>query len=73
MPIESSAKSKAILLIVVVVPSLMFGLGVLGYLAARSAGLGNDSIWIALVLATVGFVVSILLTLRVGKAFENKK
>lgn len=72
MPLSQNAKTKAILLIIVVVPALMFGLGAASFLIARAAGLGNDSIWIALVMSTIGFIVSIVLTLRVGKSFEQK-
>ncbi|MCL4518543.1 MAG: hypothetical protein M1587_05025 [Thaumarchaeota archaeon] len=68
---NKKAKTRAILLVVVIVPSLMFGLGVLGFLLARSAGLGDASIWIALVLSTIGFAISVLLTLRIGKSFEK--
>jgi Na+-driven multidrug efflux pump len=49
----------------------MFGLGVSGFLIARAAGLGNNSIWIALVLSTIGFALSIVVTMRVGRRYEK--
>lgn len=70
---DKNAKSKAILLIVVVVPLLMVGLGLAGFFLAQWIGLGEESVWIALILSTVGFVISIALTLRVGKSFEKIK
>lgn len=70
---DKNAKTKAILLIVVVVPSLMVGLGLAGFILAKHVGLEAESIWIALILSTAGFAISIVLTLRVGKAFETKR
>ena len=49
----------------------MFGLGATGFEVARTIGLGNNSIWIALVLSTIGFALSIIITLRAGKRYEN--
>lgn len=51
----------------------MFGLGVCGFLVARAVGLGNNSIWVALVLSTVGFALSIMITLRMGRQYEQIK
>jgi Kef-type K+ transport system membrane component KefB len=68
---KKSARNKALVLILVVVPALMFGLGASGFLIARAAGLGNNSIWIALVLSTIGFALSIIITLRVGRQYEK--
>ena len=68
---KKSARNQAILLIVVIVPLLMFGLGASGFLVAKAAGLGNNSIVVALVLSTVGFIVSIFITLRVGRRYES--
>jgi Kef-type K+ transport system membrane component KefB len=71
MPWSKTARNQALLLIFVIVPALMFGLGVAGFLAARAVGLGNDSVWIALVLSTVGFAISIAVTFRMGKRYET--
>ncbi len=49
----------------------MFGLGASGFLVARAAGFGNNSIWIALVLSTLGFALSIMITLKMGKRYEQ--
>jgi len=49
----------------------MFGLGASGFLISRALGLGGNAIWIALVLSTVGFVLSIVITLRVGRRYEK--
>jgi hypothetical protein len=49
----------------------MFGLGAGGFLLARAIGFGNNSIWVALVLSTVGFIASILITLRMGERYEK--
>ena len=69
--LTKQARNRALLIIFVIVPALMFGLGVAGFLVARAAGLGGYSIWAALALSTVGFAVSIVLTLRLGKTFEK--
>jgi len=58
-------------LIFLIVPVLMFGLGAGGFLLARAVGLGNNSIWVALVLSTVGFALSIMITLRMGRRYEK--
>jgi hypothetical protein len=49
----------------------MFGLGAGGFLVSRALGLGGNAIWIALVLSTVGFILSIIITLRVGRRYEK--
>ena len=68
MPWSSKAKRQAILLVAVVVPGLMFGLGIGGYLLAREAGLGSIAFLMAMVFSTVGLAISILLTLNAGKS-----
>jgi Kef-type K+ transport system membrane component KefB len=68
---KRSARNQALVLIFGIVPALMFGLGASGFLIARALGLGNNSIWIALVLSTVGFVLSIFVTLRMGRQYER--
>ena len=71
MPWSKTARNQALLLIFVIVPALMFALGVAGFEVARAAGLGSNSIWIALVLSTVGFAISVLVTFRMGKRYET--
>ena len=71
MPWSSKAKKQAILLMAVVVPGLMFGLGIGGYLLARAVGLGSIASLIALVLSTVGLAISVVITLNVGKSYET--
>jgi uncharacterized membrane protein len=73
MPWSKKAKANAIILIAVVVPALMFGLGVAGFFLAEYAGLGSNSVWIALSLSTLGLIISILITLRVGRQFETER
>ncbi len=69
----SSARSQAIVLIVVVVPILSFGLGVLGFYLGKAIGGGDATVWImALVFTTVGLVLSMIVTLRVGKSYEKR-
>jgi len=68
---QKSARNQALILIFVVVPLLMFGPGALGFLVARAIGLGSNSVWIALVLSTIGFVLSVMITLRVGRRYEK--
>ncbi|MDA4111339.1 MAG: hypothetical protein OK439_02290 [Thaumarchaeota archaeon] len=70
MPWSRAARNQALLLIFVVVPVLMFGLGVAGFEISKAAGLGSNSIWIALVLSTVGFAISIVVTFQMGKKYE---
>jgi Kef-type K+ transport system membrane component KefB len=68
---KTSARNQALVLIFLIVPALMFGLGATGFLVARSLGLGNNSIWIALVLSTIGFAASIMITLKMGRRYEK--
>lgn len=68
---KKSARNQALVLIFVIVPTLMFGLGAAGFLISRAAGLGNNSIVVALVLSTVGFAVSIIITLKMGRQYEK--
>ena len=70
---KKSARNQALILIFVIVPILMFGLGASGFLVARAVGFGNNSIWIALVLSTIGFALSIMITLRMGRRYEEMK
>jgi len=71
MPWSSKAKKQAILLVAVVVPGLMFGLGIGGYLVARAVGLNSIAFLIALVFSTVGLAISVFLTLNIGKSYDT--
>lgn len=71
MSLNKSARNQALILIFLIVPVLMFGLGASGFLIAKVLGLGNTSIVIALVLSTIGFALSIVITLRMGKQYEK--
>ncbi|MDA4112268.1 MAG: hypothetical protein OK439_06980 [Thaumarchaeota archaeon] len=71
MPWSRAARNQALLLILVIVPALMFGLGVAGFEISKAVGLGSNSIWIALVLSTVGFAISIAVTFQMGKKYET--
>jgi hypothetical protein len=51
----------------------MFGLGAGSFLAAKTLGLGGNSIIVALVFATFGFALSIIITLKMGKQYEKIK
>ncbi len=53
MPWTAEAKKDAILLLGIVVPLLIFGLGVLGYFIAKAVGLGDGSIWVALGMSAI--------------------
>ena len=71
MPWSAKGKRDAILIIAVIVPCLMLGLGVGGFFLAKATGLGQNSIWVAMVLMTIGLILSILITLKIGKQFET--
>jgi hypothetical protein len=71
MPWSRAQRNQAILLLGVVVPVLMFGLGVGGFLIAKLAGFGNNAVWIALALSTLGFAISIYITLKMGDRYED--
>jgi len=71
LPWSRAARNQAIILIFVVVPVLMFGLGAGGFLAARAAGFGEDAIWVSLIMATIGFGLSIYITLKMGDRYED--
>lgn len=71
MPWDSKAKRQAIIIVAVIVPGLMFGLGIGSYLIARAVGLGSVAFLIAMVFSTVGLAVSIVLTLNIGKSYET--
>ena len=67
MPWSSKPKKQAILLVAVVVPGLMFGLGIGGYLLVRAVGLDTLAFLTAMVFSTVGLAISVFLTLNIGK------
>jgi hypothetical protein len=71
MPWSSKPKKQAILLVVVVVPGLMFGLGIGGYLLARAVGLDTLAFLTAMVFSTVGLAISVFLTLNIGKSYDT--
>ncbi len=71
MPWSRTQRNQAILLLGVIVPLLMFGLGTGGFLIARALGLGNNAVWVALALSTLGFAVSIYITLKMGDRYED--
>ena len=71
MPWDSKAKRQAVIIIGIVVPGLMFGLGIGGYLISRAVGLGSIAFVVAMVFSTVGLAVSIIITLNAGKSFEK--
>ena len=71
MPWSPRAKKQAILIITIVVPGLMFGLGIGSYVIARAVGLGDSAFLIAIVFSTVGLAISVLITLNIGKSFES--
>jgi len=70
MPWSSKPKRQAILLVAVIVPGLMFGLGIGGYLLARAVGLGSLAFVTAMVCSTVGLAISVFLTLNMGKSYD---
>jgi Kef-type K+ transport system membrane component KefB len=71
MPWSSKPKKQAILLVAVVVPGLMFGLGIGGYLLARAIGLDALALLTAMVFSTVGLAISVFLTLNIGKTYDT--
>ena len=71
MPWSSKARNQAIIIVVVLVPVLVFGLGVAAFSVSRLIGLGENSVYVALAGATVGLAISIFLTLRVGRQYEG--
>ncbi len=73
MPWTAEAKKDAILLLGIVVPLLIFGLGVLGYFIAKAVGLGDGSIWVALGMSAIGLVLSIAVTFKIGEKYEKPR
>jgi len=70
MPWSSSAKKQAALLIAVVVPGLMLGLGIGSYVISKALGLGSFAFVISMIFTTLGLALAVVLTLKVGKAYE---
>ncbi|HZW56104.1 MAG TPA: hypothetical protein VFF30_07435 [Nitrososphaerales archaeon] len=73
MPWSPKAIRDAMLLLAVIVPGLMFGLGIGGFLLARMVGLGDIAMWIALALSTVGLIISVILTFKMGRTHQRPK
>ncbi len=71
MPWSAEAKKDAILLLGIVVPLLIFGLAVLGYLVSRALGLGDNSIWIALGMSGIGLVLSLAVTFKMDEKYQK--
>ena len=71
MPWSYRAKRDALLLLAVIVPALMIGLGLGGYYATEAIGLKAYAGYVAVFLTTVGLVASLFVTLKMGEKYET--
>jgi hypothetical protein len=67
------AKKDAFVILGLILPALMLGLGLGSYFLSTAIGLRAYSILISLAGATIGLIISLLLTLRIGRKFETKE